>query len=156
MSCGPAPSASYTTDVFTPTLTYEVPRRGWFKYEDTPGTFLLVPPGNDLAVVNSGTCDFIGMYTAVVPATLADPDGCVFEAVPGIWSPTKMAAYHSKRPNLTTGRAVPVAIGGLNRVMIDMRTKAGSKLDECTAGAKDSSPPGEFTGVEPSSLPSTP
>jgi hypothetical protein len=146
------PGISYTTKVFTPELTYRVPTSNWFNYEDTPGNFLLVPPGNDLAGVNAGTSDFIGVYTAVVPARIIDPSSCVFEAVPGNWSPETMAVYYRKRPNLTTSRVLPVAIGGLTGVMVDMRMKPGSKPDVCNLEGERLEFAGEFTGVTPSSL----
>ena len=42
---------TYTTVVFTPTLTYTVPS-GWSNFEDTPGNFLLVPTRGSLPGVN--------------------------------------------------------------------------------------------------------
>jgi hypothetical protein len=50
----------YQTVTFKPQIRYGVPS-GWANYEDTPGNFLLVPPGYDLKGVNAGTSDFIGI-----------------------------------------------------------------------------------------------
>ncbi len=125
---------------------------GLAQLEDTPGNFLLVPPGNDLPGVNAGTSDFIGTYTSVAPARLTDPKGCIIQTVPGDWTPAKMAAYYRQRPNLTTSRPVRITIGGLTGVMLDMRTKPGSKLDVCTVEGQRLALAGEFNGLAPSSL----
>jgi hypothetical protein len=52
---------TYKTVVFSPTITYTVPK-GWRNFEDTPGNFLLVPSRGDLPGVNAGTSDFVGIY----------------------------------------------------------------------------------------------
>lgn len=61
---GPIAAGTYSTSVFRPQITYTVPA-GWSNLEDTPGNFLLVPPGFDLPGVNRGTSDFIGIYASV-------------------------------------------------------------------------------------------
>ena len=63
-----------------------------------------------------------------------------------------MAANYEQRPNLTTSRPVPITIGGLTGVMVDMRTKPGSKLDVCTVNGQRLELAGEFNGLSPSSL----
>jgi hypothetical protein len=145
-------ATSYTTQIFTPQLTYRVTTDGWFNYEDTPGNFLLVPPGDDLPGVNAGTSDFIGVYTAVVPARITDPNGCVVEPLAGSWTPAKMASWFRERPNLTASRARPVSIGGLHGFVMDLRTKPGAKLDSCTDQGHRIKLAGLFTGQSPSSL----
>ena len=76
---------TYTTEIFTPPLTYSVPDDGWFNYEDQPGNFLLVPPGNTLDGVNAGTSDVIGVYTSVVASRCSGVSGsCDTERVPGV------------------------------------------------------------------------
>ena len=40
-------AGTYRTTVFSPGITYRVPK-GWQNLEDTPGNFLLVPPGQEL------------------------------------------------------------------------------------------------------------
>ena len=145
-------STTYTTQVFTPQLTYRVPTGGWFNYEDTPGNFLLVPPGDDLAGVTAGTSDFIGVYTSVVPAQITEPNGCVIEPFAGPWTPAKMASWFKKQPDLTTSRALPASIGGLRGVVVDLRTKPGAKLNSCTDQGHRIKLAGLFTGQSPSSL----
>ena len=143
---------SYTTQIFSPELTYRVPGRGWSNYEDTPGNFLLVPPGSDLPGVNAGTSDFIGVYTKVAPARITRPNGCVIQPVSGTWSPKKTEAWFRTRPNPTTRRAVPVPIGGLSVVEVDLRTRPGAKLESCTDAGQPVEIAGLFTGLSPSSL----
>lgn len=143
---------TYTTQVFEPQLSYRVPARGWSNYEDTPGNFLLVPPGDDLPGVNAGTSDFIGVYTAVVPARITDPNGCLIDQLSGSWTPTRMASWFTRQPDLITSRALPVSIGGLEGVMVDLRTKPGARLTSCTDGGQRIKLAGLFTGQSPSSL----
>lgn len=143
---------SDTTQVFEPQLTYRVPTGGWFNYEDTPGNFLLVPPGQDLSGVNAGTSDFIGVYTAVVPARITDPNGCVIDQLPGSWTPAKMASWFEKQPDLTTSRARRVSVGGLQGFMVDLRTRPGARLHSCTDQGVKIKLAVLFTGQSPSSL----
>ena len=75
---GALQAGSYETTVFGPAITYRVPD-GWANYEDTPGNFLLVPPGDDLEGVNAETSDYIGVYTAVAPTR----SSCSERAAPG-------------------------------------------------------------------------
>jgi len=147
------PRTSYTTKIFTPQLTYQVPTRGWFNYEDTPGNFLLVPPRNDLPGVNAGTSDYLGVYTAIVPAKITQADGCVIAPVPGAWtSPDAVAAWFRKQRNLDTSRPVRVSVGGLRGVVVDLRTKPGATLSTCTVDGQRLRLAGLFSGVSPSSL----
>src|SRR3954452_11133974 len=62
---GPVAAGTYTTQLFSPTLTYTVPD-GWANLEDTAGNFLLLPPGSELTGVNTGASDYPGVYTYVV------------------------------------------------------------------------------------------
>ncbi len=128
-------NTAYATRILTPQLTYRVSTPGWFNYEDTPGNFLLVPPRNDLPGVNAGTSDFLGVYTAIVPARVVEPDGCVIEPVPGTWK-SPVAAWFRGRPNLRASRPVAVSIGGLRGGAVDLRTKPGATLTNCRIGGQ--------------------
>jgi hypothetical protein len=144
---------AYTTKIFTPQLTYRVSTPGWFNYEDTPGNFLLVPPRNDLPGVNAGTSDFLGVYTAIVPARVVEPDGCVIQPVPGTWTtPEAVAAWFLGRPDLRASRPIAVSIGGLRGVAVDLRTRPGAHLTTCRVEGQRFSLAGVFTGAAPSSL----
>jgi hypothetical protein len=89
----------------------------------------------------------------VVPARIVQPDGCVLEPVPGSWkSPVAMAAWFRKRSDLNASKPVPVAIGGLRGVVVDLRTKRGATWPTCTVNGQRLQLAGLFTGVSPSSL----
>jgi hypothetical protein len=107
---------TYTTVVFTPTLTYTVPD-GWSNFEDTPGNFLLVPARGDLPGVNAGTSDFVGVYSSV-----AAPKGCSFgidlDVDP---SAAGMSDWAAKNPGLAIANRHDVAIGGLQGQVLDLR-----------------------------------
>ncbi len=148
-----SPDRVYATEVFTPQLAYRVPVEDWYNYEDTPGNFLLVPPGNDLRGVNAGTSDFIGVYTSVTPAVFTDPNGCVVAPVPGIeQTPEGMSAWFEQQAELLVSEPEAVTVGGLDGVLIDMRTRPDAVLPSCHEGPQEVSVAGLFTGLPPSSL----
>lgn len=62
-----------------------------------------------------------------------------------------MAAWFRRQANLDASRPVPVSIGGLRGVLIDLRTKQGS-LVACTVDGQQLRLAGIFSGVSPSSL----
>lgn len=87
---------TYTTQLFTPDLSYRVSVPDWSNYGDTPGNFLLVPPKNDLPGVNAGTADFLGVYTAITPSRITQRVGCATEPIAGSGaSPQAMATFVS-------------------------------------------------------------
>jgi hypothetical protein len=111
------PAGTYTTELFTPQLTYTVPD-GWANYEDMAGNFLLVPPGGDLPGVNGDTSDFVGVYTRV-----AAPNGCNEGTAPGIGpAPADLKAYYEAHPGLDV-TATPTSIGGRNGFRLEIRMK---------------------------------
>jgi hypothetical protein len=109
-------AGTYTTRVFSPRITYTV-TDGWGNYEDLPGNFLLVPPGQPLEGVNADTGDFIGIYSGVAAAAA----NC--EEVP---EPTAersaegMAAWFTGNPGLDA-TSEPTTIGGLEGYAVDIR-----------------------------------
>ena len=137
----------YTTRLMTPQVTYRVPTRGWFNYEDYPGGLLLVPPHNTLAGVNLQTSDFLGVATAVTPARVVDLHGCFMEPLPGDWTPSRVAAWFRRQPNLDASTPVPATVGGLRGVVIDLRTKPGSHLIPCTFSGQRFPIAGPFMGI---------
>jgi hypothetical protein len=111
------PAGTYTTEVFTPTLTYTVPD-GWANWEDTPGNFLLVPPGGDLPGVNADTSDFVGVYTRVMA-----PNGCEEGPAPGVGvAPADLKAYYEAHPGLEV-TSTTTSIGGRNGFRLEVRMK---------------------------------
>ena len=55
---------TYTTQLFTPKLTYTVPA-GWTNLADAGGNFVLAPDRSTPAGVNRGMADYVGVYTSV-------------------------------------------------------------------------------------------
>ena len=144
---------SYTTQVFTPGLTYQVPVPHWRNYEDTPGNFLLVPPGNDLPGINAGTSDFIGVYTSITPSRFTSLQGCATEPVPHVpATPTAMAAWLSGQRLLAVSRPAPVTVGGLSGLKVDVRARPGAHLPTCHVDGDTFSVALLFSGLAPSSL----
>jgi hypothetical protein len=120
---------------------------GWANYEDLPGNFLLVPPGNDLLGVNAGTSDSIGIYSSIAAADA----GCEEQAAPGVGtSPSEIAAELTGRLGLTTTTPTPVSVGGLEGVVFDIR-QAEDWSDVCPF-APDLPLVPLIIGVPPSSL----
>ena len=111
---------TYTTTVFTPTLTYTVPV-GWSNFEDTPGNFLLVPPRGSLAGVNRDTGDFIGVYSSIAAA-----DGCPFNEAPDVeQSASGIAGWMARNPGLAITNRHDVDNGGLQGVVFDIKMAKG-------------------------------
>lgn len=107
---------TYTTKVFTPPITYTV-TEGWGNWEDLAGNVLLVPPGQDLAGVNGGVSDFIGIYRGVAAAA-AD---CQVAPQPGVGSSAQeLADWLGTRPGLNASEPMPVVIGGLTGIVLDV------------------------------------
>lgn len=146
------PRTSYTTSLMNPQITYQVPTGGWFNYEDYPGGFMLLPPGNTLAGVNQQTSDFLGVGTAITPARVKDLSGCFMAPLPGHWTPSRIAAWFGRQPNLDASRPLPAAVGGLRGVVLDLRTRPGSKLIPCTFEGQRFPIAGPFMGVPPTHL----
>jgi|HubBroStandDraft_6_1064221.scaffolds.fasta_scaffold27592_3 hypothetical protein len=117
-SClGPLQAGTYHTVVFHPQITYTVPA-GWENDEDTPGNFLLVPPGGSLAGVNAGTSDYLGVYSGVA-AEMQDCSGEV--SAPGVGTaPGQIAAYWAGLPTIKVTAPRAVTIGGLSGVVVDI------------------------------------
>lgn len=109
-------AGTYTTQVFTPPITYTV-TDGWGNWEDLPGNFLLVPPGQSLEGVNGDTSDFIGLYHGVA-AMAAD---CEEVPEPGMGSSAQaMADWFGSHPGLVVSQPRSVAIGGLPGLVLDL------------------------------------
>lgn len=147
------PEHLYTTQVFTPMLSYEVPDDGWVNAEDNPGNFLLIPPDNTLPGVDAGTSDFIGVYTDVTPAEFLHPPDCATAQVSGtIDTPAEMAAWLQKDPALTVTRPTPATVGGLHGLVTDIAVRPGAVLPTCRDGSVSVTVDVLFKGLPPSTL----
>ena len=122
-SClGPLAAGTYRTTVFETPFTFTVPE-GWANYEDLPGNVLLVPPGSDILGVDANTSDFVGVYQGVaVEDSICQPRP---EAGVGT-SAEAMAAALASRPGIIVSDPVPVEVGGLSGLVIDIVTDSSS------------------------------
>lgn len=119
-------AGTYTTQIFTPEITYTVPN-GWQNFEDTPGNFLLVAPGYDLRGVNEGGSDYIGIYTSIAAANrLCSTEAEVQSDQPGVArTSSAIADEFMQRPGLATTPSTPVSVGGLSGVVLDITLTDG-------------------------------
>jgi hypothetical protein len=118
-SClGALAAGTYRTTVFETPFTFTVPE-GWANYEDLPGNFLLLPPGGDIYGVDAGTSDYVGVYQGV---GVGASSGTNCDAVePGVGlDPTSMVAALAAREGIIVSDPMPVEIGGLPGLMIDV------------------------------------
>lgn len=144
---------TYVSSSFRPRVTFTVPTRGWVNAEDYPGTFSLLAPSGRIAGINEQTADFIGIATSIAPSQLQEPRGCVFDPIPGRWStPARVARYFANDAALRTSRPRPVSVGGLEGLMLDVRTRTDVQLTSCSIGNQRFSFAGSFSGVGPTQL----
>jgi hypothetical protein len=147
------PGQEYTTTLFEPAITYSVTEEGWANYEDLPGNFLLVPPGNDLDGVNAGTSDFLGVYSSIVPSRFTDLEGCKTAPVKHVSrTPRDFVAWLEGQQVLAVSRPRPVALGGLDGLEVDVRVAEGGTPPTCALGPDRITVALLFSGVSPSSL----
>ena len=143
----------YTTTIFQPQLTYSVPDPGWFNFEDTPGNFLLLPPGNDVSGIGPGTADFIGVYTSVAPSQFTGAATCEVQLVPDVQaSPQGMVDWMRQQPELAVTDAVHTTVGGLAGLMVDVRARPGAVLPSCIDSGNTVTVFLLFSGKSPSAL----
>ena len=144
---------TYTTVEFRPDLTYSVSGDGWRNYEDTPGNFLLVPPGNDLPGVNAGTSDFLGVYTSITASRFIDLPSCATSPLSGVArTPRAIASWMQRQTVLQVTKPAAVSVGGLSGLLTDVRTKPGAKLPTCVDSGTRVTVFVLFSGLDPSSL----
>ena len=117
---GPVPAGTYTTRAFEPGITYVLPA-GWGNYEDLPGNVELLPPGFDLAGVDAGTSDYIGVYTHVI----AETQECAGPATEAGRTPAGIAKWLRGQANLTVTAPRKASIGGLDGVVVDIKLPKG-------------------------------
>lgn len=118
---GELEAGTYTTTEFSPSITYSVPD-GWGNWEDLPGNFLLLPPGEELEGVNADESDFIGIYNGVAAAAAS----CAEIPQPGVeQSPDALAEWFSRHhPGLDTTDPEPTNVGGLEGMVLDVSVSA--------------------------------
>jgi hypothetical protein len=135
----------YTTARFQPTLTYSVPA-GWDNEEDLSGNFLLVPPDGDLAGVDAGTSDYIGVYSAVQAS-----GGCDGPPASGAFTPEEIASAIRQDSNLAVTEPQATKVGGLRGLVMDIEL-AEDLSDDCPSFGEEGHAVPLILGVAPSSL----
>ncbi|WP_297345179.1 hypothetical protein [Amnibacterium sp.] len=119
--------------MFAPAITYVVPEAGWIDEEDLQGNVLLLPPGNTLPDVNAGTSDFIGVYASIAPARFTALPSCATESVVEVAdTPNAFAAWLGRQKDVSATSPVPVSVGGLRGLRIDLSVKPRAALARCT------------------------
>ena len=114
---GDLKAGTYETTSFTPDLSYTVPADGWANMEDLAGNFLLLPPGSNLAGIDAGTADYLGVYTSV-----AAPDGCTDTPLRD-GAPTSaqtFAEWLGQQAGLEVSEPQPATIGRYSGVAVDI------------------------------------
>ena len=117
---GEIPPGTYTSIKTQPQVTYTVPD-GWQLYSDSPGEFVMLPPGLSYSDFN-GVSDAIGIYSSVAALNRK----CSNEAEagseePGVaHTPQAIAAEFASRPGLTTTTPTPVSVGGLQGLVLNI------------------------------------
>lgn len=123
---------AYRSTMFIPPFDYGIPAESavaWDNPEDLPGTFTLHPRGPDSDVI--GFFRDIRIVTAVCIPQFDDSVGI---------QAAEIAAWMEANPNLTTGPLVPVAIGGLVGVQLDIAA-SGAYTTECPDMSPDDAYP---------------
>jgi hypothetical protein len=120
---------TYTTQTFSPAITYTVPG-GWTNGEDLPGNFLLHLAGDDR---------YIGIYRdANAPYKCEEfPDPDVSQSV------SDYTRWLRRHPLLHVTKPRPVSVGGLHGVVMDISKAPGTEGQGCTFGE------GTVTGAVP-------
>jgi hypothetical protein len=104
------PAGTYTSKAFLPALTYTLPA-GWDSPADAGDFFQLRPAGSQLA----------GIYLFREPQAASQDPSCPQTAVPGVGtSPKELAVWMRTLPGLVVSDPVPVTIGGLTGVSVDI------------------------------------
>jgi hypothetical protein len=118
---GKLAAGNYTTRTFRPGLTFRVPT-GWANYLDVSGLYLLQPPGAQ-PPGNSIVGSFVGLETSVAPEAF----DCQSPVNRVRTTPSAIAAWMKKQPDLVISHRHGIALGGLHGVVLDVRMARGTK-----------------------------
>jgi hypothetical protein len=116
---------TYTTQLFTPKLTYTVPA-GWTNLADAGGNFVLAPDRSTPAGVNRGMADYVGVYTSVE----AEQNVCRASVpTPGVpHTPAGLARWIHRHPGVRSTTPKPATIGGLSGFVLDITLAKGGGI----------------------------
>jgi hypothetical protein len=146
---GPLEPGTYRTTLFETPFSFSVPA-GWDEAEDFPGDVLLLPPGSQLAGVGPETSDYViiaqGVGVGVERGTASDCD----TAQPGVGlDPASMVAALAAHEGIIVSDPVPVEIGGLPGLMIDVADDPASDVGCVIPELGTGTFPGLIVGVGP-------
>lgn len=120
---GELEAGTYTTQSLRPQLTYTVPD-GWANMDDTPGVFLLLPPGRDQDGADAGSDDYLGVYHAA--AVWAGDCSPATEPAVGL-KPRAIVEALRDREGLETSAPRRVEVGGLTGLVVDIEAHMTGK-----------------------------
>jgi len=139
---GELSSGTHSTRTFRPALTYTVPL-DWTNSGDMPGHVGLVPPGGDFTAIDIGQSDYINVDTSIATAK----EGCA-DGPSKIHTPGAFVRWLAHEPGLVTTKPVPVTVGGLSGVVVDIRMRKDWKQ---TCSWSQGVPAAQvLTGLDPS------
>jgi hypothetical protein len=126
---GPLEPGTYTTVAFSPAITYTVPA-AWTNTEDLPGNF-----GLQL----NGDVRYLGIYqNANAPYKCEEhPDPAISQSV------SDYTRWLRRHPLLRVTKPIPVSLGGLHGVAMDISKAPGTEGKGCTFAE------GTITGAVP-------
>jgi tRNA A-37 threonylcarbamoyl transferase component Bud32 len=111
---------TYSTRTFKPGLTYTVPSLGWTNSADNNGQVGLIPPGGDYSSVDFGGSDYIDVFTSIATGNGRCGDG------PGtVHTPEGFVRWLKQQPGFAPFTPIPVTVGGLSGVGVDLRFRRG-------------------------------
>lgn len=127
---GALEAGEHRTTVFQPAIRYTVPT-GWTNYEDLPGNFWLFQTA-DLASQESAVGgSYLGIYQDAAAAAL----DCTEAPQQGVGrTPEALVAWYQSVPSLTVTPPVPVTVGGLEGLQIDLAAVDGAEAGMCSYG----------------------
>jgi hypothetical protein len=121
-SClGVLSAGTFSSTTFGPTFTYSVPEGGWSNWEDREGIFVLLPPGESFAGLETDAIDWIGVFRSIGAVS----PGCHEHVEPGIVSAQALTDWYTSQPGLVVTEPQRVPIGGLSAVLIDVSLAPG-------------------------------
>lgn len=109
------PAGTYTSSAFRPPITYTLPD-GW----------LIADNAADYVALEPVTSDAIGIRVFRSPRAASQDPACPVTAAPRVGTTAKgLVDWIQARPGLVAGDAVPVTLGGLAGLRVDLAIVAG-------------------------------
>jgi hypothetical protein len=109
------PAGAYSSNAFRPTITYTLPE-GWLIAGDNPDYFALQPV----------TSDAVGIHVFRSPLAASQDVECPITSAPGVGTTAKdLVNWIIARPGLSAADPVPVTMGGLGGLQVDVAIVEG-------------------------------